>query len=249
MSLDDADEACAQKAAYFKAEAKVNPLVEKILSGGNISCDSVGGTRDPNDFLAGRATFFRAHEILRSNRRLNRPVTIGGSEYPHDEVVKMFARCVPNVKLAHIPWCSFGRLRISLGVAWAMTLVVSHISARGQEADQMLDPFVLYYAGSMTTIAALVYVILKQNRDVRHAAPWNSAMYLDLNADLVRRDSPALAMARKEFVPQQKPLKTPGFYHALARKIESHGFDAELLGRLSGPQEPSTAGVRAMRSA
>ena len=102
--------------------------------------------------------------------------------------------------------------------------------------DKLLDPFVLYYLGSITTVAALIYTTVTKNRDVRHAAPWNSAIYLDLNADLIRRNSPVLAFARKEFVPQEKPFKTPKFYYALARKIESHGFDAELMEHLSTAQ-------------
>jgi hypothetical protein len=76
---------------------------------------------------------------------------------------------------------------------------------------------------------------LKSNRDVRHPAPWNSAIYLDLNADLVRRNSPALAAARKEFLPQQKGFKDPNFYYAVARRIETHGFDSELAREVGEP--------------
>src|SRR3990170_4707572 len=83
--------------------------------------------------VAGPATFFRTHEILRKTRRSNASLTIGGREYTHDEGVKMFARCVPNTKLDHLPWCSLGRYRVSLGLAWAVTLVVALITARGQE--------------------------------------------------------------------------------------------------------------------
>ena len=232
MHSREADEVRAQKTTYFKAEAKVNPLVQEILTGGSVRFDGMSDY-DTAGFLAGPATFFRTHEILRKTRRANPPLTLGGREYSHDAVSAMFNRCVPNAKLAHIPWCSLGRLRISLGLAWALTLVVSHITARGQAGEEMLDPFALFYTGSITTALALIYTTLRQNRDVRHAAPWNSAMYLDLNADLVRRNSPGLAMARKEFVPQEKPFKSSRFYYALARKIEAHGFDIELMQRLS----------------
>lgn len=232
LDSEEANEAITQKSAYFDAEAKVNPLVHEILISGRVSCGDLG--RSDNDrFLVGPATFFRTHEILRKTRRSNVPITIGRREYTHDEVAEMFARCIPNAKLEQLPWCSLGRCRVSLGLALGLTLLVAHITARGQESDQLLDPFVLYYMGIATVIAALIYPIIRQNRDVRQAAPWNSAMYLDLNADLLRRNSPALAVARKEFVPQEKPLKTPRFYYALARKIESHGFDAELMQRLS----------------
>ena len=232
MDAGEATSAVAQKQAYFAAEAKVNPLVQEILSGGTVT--PVGGIKnDPEGFLTGPATFFRTHEILRKTRRANTPLCIGRHEYSHDEVAEMFARCMPNAKLAHVPWCSLGRYRISLGLAWGATLLTSHFSARAAEGDELLDPFVLYYTGSITTVAALVYTTLKQNRDVRQAAPWNSAMYLDLNADLVRRNSPALAAARKEFVPQEKPFKTPRFYYDLARKIEAHAFDGELNARLA----------------
>jgi hypothetical protein len=234
LCREEADEAIAQKRAYFDAEAKVNPLVHEILTGGRVSCAELG-RGDKDSFLVGPATFFRTHEILRKTRNTRSPIAVGRRDYTHDEVAEMFTRCVPNAKLARLPWCSLGRRRVSLGLAFGLTLVVAHITARGQESEQLLDPFVLYYMGIATTIAALIYPIVKQNRDMRHAAPWNSAMYLDLNADLLRRNSPALAVARKEFVPQERPLKTPRFYYALARKIESHGFDAELMQRLSTP--------------
>jgi hypothetical protein len=235
MGADEVREACAQKTAYFKAEAKVNPLVEAILTGGRVTFDGLS-SQDKHGFLDGPATFFRTHEILRKTRSSNARLSIGSREYTHDEVAALFSRCVPNAKLAQLPWCSLGRLRISLGLAWAATLLVAHITAQGQEGDNLFDPFALYYMGSITTVAALIYTTLKQNRDVRHAAPWNSAMYLDLNADLVRRNSPALAWACKGRLPQQKFLKTPQFYYAVARKIESHGFDAELIQTSSAPQ-------------
>jgi hypothetical protein len=237
MDSGDAEEVRAQKIAYFKAEAKENPLVQEILSGGSVSFQGVSHY-DKHGFLAGPATFFRTHEILRKTRKTNPPLTLGGREFPHDEVSEMFNRCIPNAKLAHIPWCSLGRLRISLGLAWALTILVSHITARGQEGDEFLDPFALFYTGSLTTAAALIYTTVRQNRDVRHAAPWNSAMYLDLNADLVRRNSPALAVARKEFLPMEKPIKRSHFYYSLARKIEAHGFDPELMQRLADSRSP-----------
>lgn len=235
MGADEAREACAQKTAYFNAEAKINPLVEAILTGGRVTFDGLSA-QDKHGFLDGPATFFRTHEILRKTQSSQARLAIGPREYTHDEVAAMFSRCVPNAKLARLPWCSLGRLRISLGLAWAATLLVAHITARGQEGDDLFDPFALYYTGSITTVAALIYTTLKQNRDVRHAAPWNSAMYLDLNADLVRRNSPALARAREECVPQEKPFKTSRFYYAVARKIESHGFDAELMQTPSAPR-------------
>jgi hypothetical protein len=89
--------------------------------------------------------------------------------------------------------------------------------------------------GLYTTLTALLYTAFKKNRDVRHAAPWNTAIYLDLNADLIRRDLPVAAVACKEFIPRQPGLfKTPDFYYTLAGKIENHSFDAELAARLTG---------------
>ena len=232
MEAGEADVAVEQKRAYFAAEAKGNPLVQAILAGGRVSYDHLLAD-DKRGFMAGPATFFRTHEILRKTREMNCPITIDGREFSHNEVADMFASCIPNAKLAHLPWCSLGRCRISLGLAWAATLLVAHFIARGQENDDLFDPFVIYEMGLVTTVVALIYTILKQNRDVRYAAPWNSAMYLDLNADLLRRNSPALAVARKEYVPQEKPFKSAHFYYALARKIESHGMDAELMQKLS----------------
>ena len=231
LQVTDAAEIVAHKKAYFTAEAERNPLVREILTRGRVIYDGIAAD-DRRAFLVGPATFFRTHEILRKTRSTNRPICVGPREYTHNEVVAMFARCIPNVMLEYIPWCSLSRYRMSLGLAWSTTLIVSHIVARGNESAFPLDGAVLVYMGTITTVAALAHTALKRNRDVRHAAPWNSALYLDLNADFLRRGSPALAVARKEFVPQKRPFKTHAFYYAIARGIESHAFDADLLRHL-----------------
>jgi hypothetical protein len=84
-----------------------------------------------------------------------------------------------------------------------------------------------------TAALGMITSALKANRDPRHAAPWNSAMYLDINAALLRRNSDALALARKEFIAQQRPFKKPAFYYALAREVERSGYEAELRARAS----------------
>ena len=111
-----------------------------------------------------------------------------------------------------------------------MVTVMDHfyqIGPVGPEEEPMLEAY--------TTLGALLVTAFKKNRDVRRAAPWNTAIYLDLNVDLIRRDLPVAAVARKEFIPRQPGLfKTPDFYYTLARKIENHSFDAELAVRLAG---------------
>lgn len=242
LGITEAAEVVTHKRACFTAEAEQNPLVREILTGGRVTYDGIAAD-DRRAFLIGPATFFRTHEILRKTRSANRPICVGPREYAHDEVVAMFARCIPNVTLEYIPWCSMSRYLMSLGLAWSTTLIVSLIVARGNESTSPLDGAVLVYMGTITTMAALTHTALRRNRDMRHAAPWNSALYLDLNADLLRRGSLALAVARKEFVPQQKPFKTRAFYYAIARGIESRAFDADLSRHLSSESkhwEPSS---------
>lgn len=227
LGAEAAAEIGAHKRAHFEREAASNPLVRAILGGAPI--DYFGReTDDRTGFLQGPAGFFRTHEVLRHTRRGNRPVRIDGREYPHDEAVAMFERCVPNVKLRHQPWFSLARYPTTLGLAWGTTLLAAHLAAREAEDGRLLDPALLYYLGLTGTMAALVVSALKSNRDVRHASPWNSAAYLDLNASLLRRNSPLVAAARKEILPRQQ-LKTPEFYHALIRRIDTGGFDPELL--------------------
>jgi hypothetical protein len=234
LTLKEATDLLNRKKAYFLEEAKTNPLAREILRGGRIGCDGLTKSGD-NDFFAGPATFFRVHELLRKTRSQNLPFQIGNAEFPHNEVVDLFERCVPNVHLHYAPWCSPARYTASLGLAWGSTLLVAHLVARNADSRTFLDPDVLYHMGLYTTLAALLYTALKKNRDVRHSAPWNTAIYLDLNTDLIRRDLPAAALARKEFLPRQHGLfKTPDFYYPLARKIENHGFDTELSVLLAG---------------
>jgi hypothetical protein len=233
FTAEQITEIAAHKTAHFSQEAATNPLVSEILAGGTVSFFDLKN-HDHRKFLVGPATFFRTHEILRRTRRSNAPITIGSKEYPHNAVAAMFDRCVPNSKLQHVPWFSPSRYVASLAYAWGGTLLLAVVVGRDNPGPMGLDGFVLYHLGILTTIVALIYTALKSNRDVRHPAPWNTAIYLDLNADLVRRHSPGLAAARKEFMPLQKGFKHPDFYYPLARRIETHGFDADLSSRLGG---------------
>lgn len=220
-------ETCSHKKAHFTRAAATNPLVQAILQGDTLAYPGLEDD-DRRRFLAGPATFFRTHEILRHTSKRNVPIKIGQQEFPHNTVADFFDACVPNAKLHHRPWFSPARYTTSLALVWGVTLLIAHFVARDRAETGLLDAYVIYHLGIGGTIAALAFTALKRNRDVRRPAPWNSAIYLDLNADLARRDHPALAAARKELIPQQKPYKTPEFYYALARRIEAHGFDDEL---------------------
>jgi hypothetical protein len=234
LKPEEAASILARKKAYFAEEAKNNPLAREILRGGTVACESLSAQKKAG-FLAGPPTFFRTHELLRKTRSRDFPIRIGQNEFPHNDVAAMFARCVPNVQLEHAAWCSLARYTTSLGLSWGSTLLVAHLVARGMDNKTALDASVLYHMGLYTTLVALLYTAFKQNRDVRHSAPWNTSIYLDLNADLVRRELPTAAAASKEFLPRQPGLfKTPDFYYTLARKIENHGFDAELGAQLAG---------------
>jgi hypothetical protein len=225
------------KRAYFAAEAKENPLLTEILANGSISAFGLE-KKDPTGFLRGPATFFRAHEILRKTQHSNTAISLGAREYTHNEVASFFSRCVPNAKLHHIPWCSLSHYGMSIGLSWGITLLTAHLVARSRESAVPLDGEICFYLGCYSTIAAITYTALTQNRDVRRSAPWNTALYLDLNADLLRRNSPLLALARKEILPRQH-FKRRDFYYAIARKIETHRFDAELTSVLSPTAMPS----------
>jgi hypothetical protein len=233
LPLDSAavDEITAHKKFLFSIEAARNELLREILARGKIGYDGMEKD-DHRGFLAGPASFFRTYEILRKTRRTNQPLTIGEDEFEHNTVTEMFGRCVPNAKLAHIPWFSPARYRTSIGLAWGLALLAAHFAARDSDGVVPLDLSVLVYLGVGATLVAICFTALRQNRDVRRTAAWNAAMYLDLNADLVGRGSSALAVARKEVLPRQKWFKNPGFYQEVARKIEQHAFDAELRRRL-----------------
>jgi hypothetical protein len=240
LSPQQAVEILQRKKAYLQAAAKDNPLAREILNNGSVACDLLDKTGH-RAFLVGPPTFFRVHELLRRTRKKNLPIQIGGKEFSHNDVVALYERCVPNVRLFHAPWCSPSRYTASLGLAWTSTLLTAHIVGRNADIPTHFDSGVLYYMGLYTSVVALLYTAFKTNRDVRHAAPWNTALYLDLNVDLVRRDQPSAAVATKDVLPRQTGLfKTPDFYHPLARKIETHGFDSDLTARLAGqPSAPA----------
>lgn len=227
LTAEQMEAAAAHKRAYFEQEAAQNPLVHAILGRGTVTFFGIEQA-DRHGILVGPAGFFRTHEILRQSRRTNAPLKIDGREYPHNEVAALFARCIPNAKLQHNPWFSPARYLTTLGLAWGLTAIAAHLAARDEGEGVLFDPAILYFLGLGGTGVALVTSALARNRDVRQGSPWNSATYLDLNADLVRRRSPLLALARKDRIPQQRPFKTPEFYYPLVRRIEAQGFDEEL---------------------
>lgn len=231
LSAEQVAEISAHKKTYFEQEAVRNPLVRAILSGATVTYFGIERD-DRHGLLRGPAGFFRTHEILRQSRRSNKPLKIDGCEYPHNDVAAMFARCIPNTKLQHNPWFSAARYTTTLGLVWGVTLIAAHLAARDTGEGGLFDSGILYFLGFGGTGVALVVSALARNRDVRQASPWNSATYLDLNADLVRRSSPLLAVARKEFLPQQRPFKTPEFYYPLVRRIENHALDDDLGRRM-----------------
>jgi len=227
LTEEQVAEVSAHKRTYFDREAARNPLVRAILAGGAVTYFGIEQD-DRRGLLCGPAGFFRTHEILRQSRRSNTPLKIEGREFPHDEVAAMFARCIPNTKLQHRPWFSPARYTTTLGLAWGVSLIAAHLAARDAGEGALFDPGILYFLGLGGTGGALAVSAIAGNRDVRQASPWNSATYLDLNADLVRRDSPLLAVARKDYLPRQSPFKTPEFYYPLVRRIERHEFDNDL---------------------
>jgi len=238
LTEEEQTEVSAHKQAFFADEASRNPLVREILEGGEVRAHEMEAL-DRRGFLKGPATFFRTHELLRRTRRSNVPLLIGLQEYPRAAVVDFFARCVPNAKLQHVPWFSPARYTTSLALAWGITLLVAHLFGRESQEGSLFDTQVVFQLGVVATAVAVVSSALKSNRDPRYAAPWNSAVYLDVNAMLVRRKSAMLAFARKECVPQQKPFKQPAFYYALARQIETGEFELELARRMAKRTPPS----------
>jgi hypothetical protein len=226
LTAEQAAEVAARKRAYFADEAARNPLVAEILREGTLDYHGLEKD-DRRGFLQGPAGFLRCHEVLRRTQRSNRPVRIGGREFAHDEAAGLFARCVPNAKLEHRPWYSTSRYTTTLALAWGVTLLAAHLVGR-DEGTGLFEPRILSQLGLLLTAAAVVTSALRSNRDLRHAAPWNSAVYLDLNASLVRRGAPELGLARKETLPRQRTFKTPAFYYPLAERVRRGGYDDEL---------------------
>lgn len=227
LSDDARAEVVIHKRAFFAEEAAVNPLVAEILRGGTVRAQ-VPLTGGRAEFLSGPASFFRTHELLRRTRNTQAPLLIGSREYPREEVVTFFQRCVPNSNLHFLPWFSTARYSMSLGLAAAATVLIGHVVALTSDEGGLFDREVAWQVGVFLFAIAVLSSARRSNRDPRHAAPWNSAMYLDANAQCVRTGSTTLALVRKEALPQQRLFKEPTFYDHLLQQIETGRF-AEVL--------------------
>ncbi len=208
----------------------VAPLAAHVVRGSRIACADVS-----DEFAReGPTTCFRVHEILRKTRRHPEArILLNGVTVPREELLRMYRMLTPNTNLEPLsPYTLYSLPRILL-VALVGGLVAGSWAGREHSPEMRMD-FLAAAIGAGVVAATLS--LLGQfalSRNVTRTAPWNAALYNDLNLILYRRDPALLYLARPEFMERNHLIKggiNGRRYHERAQAIESGAY-VEVLQR------------------
>jgi hypothetical protein len=208
----------------------VAPLAAHIVRDSRIACADI----DDEYSREGPVTCFRVHEILRKTRRHPEArILLNDIPVAREELLKMYRLLVPNTNLEPLsPYTLYSLPRILLA-ALVGGIVVGGWVGRESSPEVWMD-FRAAAAGA-AAVAAMLSLLgqFAVSRNVTRTAPWNAALYNDLNLLLYQRDPALLYLARSEFMERNQLIKgglNGRRYHERARAIES-GVYLEVLRR------------------
>ena len=202
----------------------VAPLAAHIVRGSRIACPDL----EDEYSREGPVTCFRVHEILRKTRRHPEArILLNKAPVPRGELLKMYRLLVPNTNLEPLsPYTLYSLPRILL--AALVGGVVAGAWAGQDQAPEVWMDFRAAVIGAGLVAATLS--LLGQfavSRNIARTAPWNAALYNDLNLLLYQRDPALLYLARPEFMERNHLIKgglNGRRYHERARAIESGAY-------------------------
>jgi hypothetical protein len=209
----------------------VSPLAAHIVRGSRIACADIHDEYS----CEGAVTCFRVHEILRKTRRHPEArIVLNESPVAREELLKMYRLLVPNTNLEPLsPFTLYSLPRILLAALVGGVVAGSWVG-RDHSPEVWMD-FRAALVGAAAVAAALS--LLGQfalSRNFARTAPWNAALYNDVNLLLYQRDPALLYLARPEFMERNHLIKgglNGRRYHERARAVESAGYLEVLLRR------------------
>jgi hypothetical protein len=208
----------------------VAPLAAHIVRGSRIACEDI----DDEYSREGLVTCFRVHEVLRKTRQHPETrILLNDAPVAREELLKMYRLLVPNTNLEPLsPFTLYSLPRILLAALVGGVVAGSWVG-RDHSPEVWMD-FRAALVGAAAVAAALS--LLGQfalSRNFARTAPWNAALYNDVNLLLYQRDPALLYLARPEFMERNHLIKgglKGRRYHERARAIESAGY-LEVLRR------------------
>ncbi len=222
------------------------PLAALIVRGGRIACADI----DDDYSREGAVTCFRVHEILRKTRRHPEArILLDAAPVARAELLAMYRLLTPNTNLEPLsPYTLYTLPRILLA-GLVGGVVVGAWAGREQVPESWIDLRAAWVGGGLVAATMVLLGQFALSRNLARAAPWNVALYNDVNLFLYRSDPSLLYLAREEFQERNHLIKgglNGRRYHERARAIESGGY-VEVLRRHR--EERLARGSRALAQA
>jgi hypothetical protein len=208
----------------------VAPLAAHIARGFRIACADV----DDEFAREGPVTCFRVHEILRKTRRHPEArILLDGATIAREELLAMYRKLTPNTNLEPLsPFTLYTLPRILLA-GLVGGIVVGGWMGRQHTPEVRIDFRAALIGGGLVAAAMSLLGQFALSRNMVRTAPWNAALYNDVNLILYQRDPALLYLARRECMERNHFIKgglNGRRYHERARAIESGAY-LEVLRR------------------
>jgi hypothetical protein len=208
----------------------VAPLAAHIVRGSRIACADI----DDEYSREGPVTCFRVHEILRKTRHHPEArILLNESPVPREELLKMYRLLTPNTNLEPLSKLNLYSLPSVLLAALVGGVVAGSWMGRDQTPEVWMDFRAAVVGAGVVAATMSLLGQFALSRNVARTAPWNAALYNDLNLLLYQRDPALLYLARREFMERNHLIKgglNGRRYHERARAIESGAY-LEVLQR------------------
>ncbi len=231
LPLAATEELVGAKRRIIEDVVATAPLAAMIVKGSRIACADI---KDEYS-CEGAVTCFRVHEVLRKTRRHPEArILIDGEAVARRDLLALYRMLTPNTNLEPLsPFTLYTPPRIVLAGIVGGVLVGAAFGREDAPAVSINLRAALLggclIAGAMSLLGQFAL-----SRNLAKTAPWNAAIYNDVNLLLYRRDPALLYLGREEFIERNHQIKggmNGRRYHERARAIESGAYFEALRQR------------------
>ncbi len=200
------------------------PLAAHIVRGARIACPDIAD----NYSREGLVTCFRVHEVLRKTRRHPEArILLDDKPVARRELLAMYRLLTPNTNLEPLsPYTLYTLPRI-LAAGIIGGFVIGGWAGREQVPETWINLRAAYLGGGLVAGAMFLLGQFAWSRNLAKAAPWNVALYNDVNFTLYQRDPALLYLARAELIERNHLIKgglNGRRYHERACAIETGAY-------------------------
>jgi len=224
VSLGETARLAECKRRMIEDVVKVAPLAAHIVRGSRIA---YAGSNDEYS-REGPVTCFRVHEILRKTRRHPEAlILLNGTAIAREELLAMYRMLTPNTNLEPLSRFTLYTLPRILLVGLVSGIVAGAWMGRQHSPEVWMDFPAALMGGGLAAAAMSLLGQLALSRNMAKSAPWNVALYNDVNLLQYQRDPSLLYLGRLEFMELNHFMKgglKGRRYHERARAIETGAY-------------------------